>query len=424
MRKKLSSMLLAVMCCLFFVISCGGGGGGPDVVKVLPTPHIGVSSTTVAFGNVVWGEIAEQTISLQNTGSSSSSLSIGQIAGANPLVAPFSIQDDNCSGRLLAASQTCSFQVRFAPTNEGSGLADTFNIPSNDPGQLSVTVNVSGNGRGLRVFINEVTYSCPGIDLLMTVTDKDGIEQTGLLAGNFQLTENGVAITGFSITPITSPTPVSVALALDQSTSITPTDMSIIKAESKTFINQFTDPADEAAIIKFATSIELKQGFTTNKSLLNNAIDANYTGDRLETHLYDTLYYAIDLTDPRPNSRAVIMLSDGKDANYNDTLPGSVKTLAEVIARANEKGIPVFTIGLGNVDTGVMSQLANATGGQYFYAPTANNLNAIYGTIKNILTGKYTLTYTTQAQGSPITLDVVVTSGTQGEVIRQLTGCP
>ena len=123
-----------------------------------PSAQINVSSRQIANGNVVLNNISDQTISIQNTGSGS--LTIGQIAQANPLALPFSIVSDACSGQAVQPSAACSFNVRFSPTSQGT-FTDSFDIPSDASNENSVTVDVTGSGKALRVAINQVkTNSC------------------------------------------------------------------------------------------------------------------------------------------------------------------------------------------------------------------------------------------------------------------------
>ncbi len=430
---KLSAIIF--ICALMFTACGGGGGGGEEVISTTPIARIDLSTTSVAFGDVVWGEQSDQTITIQNTGASSSSLTIGQIAGTNSLALPFSIENDNCSGKSLTASQTCTFQVRFAPdTGDVSGLSDSFNIPTNDPDQPSGTVNVTGNGRGLRVYIDNVSYaSCPNIELIMTVTDKDGVKKDGLLDTDFILTEDGdVKIK--TLEAIITKLPVSVALALDYSGSMGPLSGQVItdmKTASKNFVDNLDGVNDEAAIINFSTDVIEAQAFTTDKDTLKLVIDNGYDPslDRNQTHLYDATYKAIEVTFPRDpsHSHAVVVLTDGED--YGGVgLPGSVRTLTEVIDYAKTNGVPIFTIGLGNAQTMILNQMANETGGQYFYAPDSSKLNAIYQKIADILTGQYKVTYSQSNNGPIRTLNVLVDIGglgsLQGVVTRQISGCP
>ncbi|MGE5699988.1 MAG: VWA domain-containing protein [Deltaproteobacteria bacterium] len=395
-----------------------------------PPPSIGVSSTNIAFGNVVWNNVSDQAITIQNTAAAGSdNLSIGQIASSNPLLAPFGIASDNCSGVKLEPTQTCAFNVRFSPTNQGSGLSDFFDIPSDDPIKSSLTVAVSGNGRALRVSINEVeTNNCPdNIVMSITVADKDGNPIAALLEDDMALSENGVlqSVTDFSTALL--PTPVSVVLTLDVSGTLT-NQFPNVKLYSKEFVGQL-HLGDEAAIISFSQLIQLKQGFTSDIAALQASIDGlALSGDR--TLLYDALWAAIDnaatLAIPT-NNRSIVLISDGKDQDNNAVSPGpgSVHTLDQVITHAQENAVNIYAIGIGNVVADVMNRLATETGGQYFFAPDSSQLGSIYQVIRTIIEGDYSVTYVPTARGT-ILLDVFVVDGLgrQGEVSRTVQGCP
>ncbi len=415
---------------LFALTGCGGGGSeGSSSVSTPPTsstPHIMASTTALAFGDVVLDNYLDQTITVQNTGSSS--LTIGQIAKANPLALPFSIVTDTCSGKQVTPSGTCTLQVRFSPSNQGE-FSDTFDIPSNDPKNNSVSVNVGGQGRALRVSIIQATIgSCPNISLVVAVTDKNGTPAPGLLQTNFSVSENGAPQAISSVSAILSPKPVSTAVLMDSSGSMTDV-LPDVETATTSFINQL-GPGDQAEIIKFAGTFQVEQGFTSDKSLLNAAIASAFTNTS-GTLVYDSLWRAIEdtATQPSTNVRALILVSDGYDNDRNDVFPGSVHTLTQVIDLANQNGVAIFTIGLGNVNTSVMTQLASETGGQYFFAPSFDQLSSIYQGIRNIFNGQYTVEYQSTSagsKGSSTMLGVVVVdqSGNEGVVSKQITGCP
>jgi hypothetical protein len=83
-------------------------------------------------------------------------------------------------------------------------------------------------------------------------------------------------------------------------------------------------------------------------------------------------------------------------------------------------------LGVNDTEKAILLQLANETGGQYYFAPTANDLNTIYLQIAEILVGQYTLEYTSQSSGGgSITLDVEVNfNGMTGKATKSFTGCP
>ncbi len=102
-----------------------------------------VSPDPVDFDTVILQEFSDLEITVTNTGDTA--LTIGTIASDDPLAAPFSIVDDDCSGQTISAGGSCTFAVRFSPTEEGD-FSDTFDIPSDHPQESPITVDVNGEG--------------------------------------------------------------------------------------------------------------------------------------------------------------------------------------------------------------------------------------------------------------------------------------
>jgi len=391
-----------------------------------PSAQINVSSRQIANGNVVLNNISDQTISIQNTGSGS--LTIGQIAQVNPLAPPFSIVSDACSGQAVQPSAACSFNVRFDPTSQGT-FTDSFDIPSNATNENSVTVDVTGSGKALRVAINQVNIiSCSTgtgvLELIVNVTDQNNTFLPGLTFGDFQLKENSVPQAIESVSQLTTTVPISVAMLLDYSGSVQ-NQLPTIEAASINFIG-YLNPDDEASIIKFAQLQQQMCSFTSDTNVLITAINtAPADLGNGGTHLYDALWFAVDKTAVRLKHKSIVLVSDGRD---EDSLgvPVSVKTLDEVIAYATENDVAIYTVGLVDVNGGVMNRLASETGGQYYYITTADQLSGVYQAISDILLGQYSIKYVSSLHGSsPIMLEVDVVDGTdEGVGAWQAVGCP
>ncbi len=97
----------------------------------------------VSFFNVDIGSSGQQTVTVTNEGATD--LMIGSIGQTNPLAAPFAIDTDNCTGQTIVPSGSCMLTVSFTPGAVAS-YPDAFDIPSNDPDQVTVTVSVNGDG--------------------------------------------------------------------------------------------------------------------------------------------------------------------------------------------------------------------------------------------------------------------------------------
>jgi len=428
-----TALILVVLISTGFLMGgCGGGGGsgsGSDTsntpTKPIP-PDINVSANQLLFGGIVQNNFTDRTITIQNRGSLN--LNIGWVALADPLTPPFSIENDNCSQKTLASLRTCTLQVRFSPVSQGA-FNNTFDIPSNDPDENPVTVTVSGDGKGLNVSINQVSTSCPSktVTLYITVSDSAG-NPLALTQDKFSLSENGAPIAPGDITfDDMVASPQSIALVLDISASMELRDaIDEMQAAAVSFINNLSAPPDEAEIIRFAKGVEPVPApvFTSDPDALKVAINTDPNINPVEfrdgTAMYDAVERAVtDTAAQGPGRRrAVVVIADGRDNS-------SFADLNELIDQALEKGVPVFTIGLGDVNAEIMQQLADETGGQYYYAPDESDLDAIYDKISEIISSQYTLAYTSSSSscGDIISLDVVVDdgSGLQGKDSRDIT---
>jgi len=117
------------------VLSLTGSGAAA------PTPAVGLSATTLAFGNQTIGMTsAAKTVSISNTGTAN--LVLGSITTTGTNAAEFA--PSNCSNTTLTPGTNCSISVTFTPAALNTRTA-TLSIPSNAGGSPH-GVALSGNG--------------------------------------------------------------------------------------------------------------------------------------------------------------------------------------------------------------------------------------------------------------------------------------
>ncbi len=98
---------------------------------------------------------------------------------------------------------------------------------------------------------------------------------------------------------------------------------------------------------------------------------------------------AVNQCNTQSGRKAIISLTDGESNAHTISLDNC-------IASAQSAGLPVFTIGLGSsIDRASLQRIAAETGGQYFEAPTAAELEYIYRLISQQIQNQYKITYTT-----------------------------
>jgi Mg-chelatase subunit ChlD len=113
------------------------------------------------------------------------------------------------------------------------------------------------------------------------------------------------------------------------------------------------------------------------------------------TALYDALWGSFQTLKGVAGRRAVVVLTDGRDENNPGTAPGSVHTFDEVLALGKQVGATVFAVALGTkVDTKVIDQLVEASGGQTYLAMDAEGLSDQFRRVVEDLRRRYVLGYT------------------------------
>jgi VWFA-related protein len=258
--------------------------------------------------------------------------------------------------------------------------------------------------------------SFPVIHSYVSVVSPQGQSIQGLSAANFTVQENFVTETITSVTPMSGGSvPISVALLLDRSGSMSSLNkLADAKAAALTFLSNLT-ANDRAAVISFSDNSTVDQIFTTNKTLLSNAINALAANGN--TALFDACLDGLNHTNAQSGRKAMIVLSDGADN-------ASSATLDRVIEYANLYNIPLYVIGLG-ITSGstfehTLQQLANGSGGRYYGAPSSADLAQIYQLISQQLQSQYRITYTTHNQNHDGTLrNVAVRCTYQGQSITR-----
>ncbi len=205
---------------------------------------------------------------------------------------------------------------------------------------------------------------------------------------------------------------VTVMLVIDvsrsmEATDIAPNRLAAAKAAAKSLVGELP-PDARVGVVSFSDSASVLVPPTTDRELVNQAIDNLRTMSA--TAIGDGILAALSVLpggdsqagSPDGRGRAqpaprrdtptsspvatIVLLSDG--ANNRGVHPVDAAT------RAQERNVRVYTIGIGSREGGVLfygnqflrvfldertlQQIAEITGGQYFFAPTAKDLSAIY----------------------------------------------
>lgn len=204
----------------------------------------------------------------------------------------------------------------------------------------------------------------------------DGQPLTGIKVTSVSFRENGRVQPVQLLCPDTS-VYNSVMLVIDNSGSIS-NALNGIKTAAIRFVDSLK-ASDEAALIRFGSGVTLAQDFTTNKTLLRNAINGMTAGGG--TPLYSAMLQAVTRLATRPGKKICITLTDGSD-NASSATP------SEIIALAKANAVTMYTIGFGasQLNEQVLREIASETGGKYYRVIGSGTLPTIFEEIALAIT--------------------------------------
>jgi len=251
------------------------------------------------------------------------------------------------------------------------------------------------SGRQSQVFRAAVDI----VSLNVTVVDGDTHYVTDLELPDFTVFEDGVKqdVTFFN----RRQQQIAMSMLLDSSASMED-KLQTLQVAAVNFVKRMK-PADLAQIIDFDSSVQIRQGFTSNQGNLESAILQTASGG--STSLHNAIYISLkELQKIRVQSeedvrrQALIVFSDGEDTS-------SLVSFDEVLDLAKRSETAIYTIALRGADTQtrgfreaefVMRQLAQETGGRAFFPSKIEDLNGVYNSIADELASQYSLAYTSR----------------------------
>lgn len=186
---------------------------------------------------------------------------------------------------------------------------------------------------------------------------------------------------------------VAAAVTMDYSGSMGSQQLLCMESGVKTYINAMGSN-DISEIIKFDDQVVVAQPFTSNKTLLINAVDSNFSLGG-STALYQSIYKGTTDVSPINSTqyiKSVIAFTDGGEN-------ASSVSRATMISTALSNAIPIYTIFLysstNNSYGWDMKNIADTTGGFFFWAKPDSSctsaLTGVYNTIKGQISGSYTM---------------------------------
>lgn len=162
---------------------------------------------------------------------------------------------------------------------------------------------------------------------------------------------------------------LNIAFVVDLSGSMYGTKLTTTKTAINSFIDVLED-TDKAALISFTSDAVMRCDMTNDKEALKSAV-TNMSADGL-TSIYKGIGKAIDIFESSElgGYKMMVVFTDGYD-EPSTTYETYYKTLVE---RARTAGITIYSVGISTIDEVLLTQVAESTGGKYYYASVISEL--------------------------------------------------
>jgi Ca-activated chloride channel family protein len=231
----------------------------------------------------------------------------------------------------------------------------------------------------------------------------------GLKKEDFVLLEDGTRqeITHFSQDSL----PLSVLLLIDRGGCLDPFSAEVHRAASDAISR--LKPTDEVAVMTYHDTTRLLQGFTRDRSLIEDALDRMPTHDEQADHCLNALFFdAAEYMNKASNpvGRRVVIAITGVTRNFDCPGSPSGKSAAQAIYESGsvvcgiipktadqglENGIMIWATRIGRLQGAAyldIQTLANETGGELL-VDKPENLNTTFQTLMDHLRSRYNLAF-------------------------------
>jgi Ca-activated chloride channel family protein len=232
----------------------------------------------------------------------------------------------------------------------------------------------------------------------VNVMDAHGAPVPDLTVDDFTLSENGQP-QKIAVFERDTSAPLSIVLAIDTSESVL-RDENLERNAAKHFVKALVRPQDEVDLMEFSDTVREVVSFTNDARRIDAGLSEIQRGDA--TALYDAIYLASQRlgethpTGPTTRRRVVVLITDGGDT----VKKGS--HYVQALEQAQRAGAMVYSLIIVPVwadagrDTGgehALIQMANDTGGKYYYVTEPRDLEPALSHVSDDLRTQYLLGY-------------------------------
>ncbi len=285
----------------------------------------------------------------------------------------YTVQSPN--GTVVASGQ---FDLSIKPYRSISVPLAIITRNFTVPGVYNATVNISANGSSWNFTGNMYVIS----DNRISAVKYANPEYIHYLDNKINLS---IVLRGESLMPDINRN-VDVILVIDRSGSMRwDGKIENAKKAAKSFVRYILRiNGTRVGVVTFEDKAALVVSLTDNLSIIERGIDSIYVigSTAIGLGIHKAREHFSQVSEPWAE-RYILLLSDGEDT----ASPESHNPIFEAINAKNE-GIIIYTVGVGSgSDTELMENIANITGGKFYYTATSDNIEKIYREIAGEISG-------------------------------------
>ncbi len=222
----------------------------------------------------------------------------------------------------------------------------------------------------------------PTLVAYVSIEDENGKAIDQLRKRDFEVREDGRLVTAFTVANVYQQDKTSTVLAIDTSGSTKGEPLKKGKEGAKHFTSLFSGMDGQMQLIALNGTPSRVMGWTRDIETIHTAIDN--LKSQGNTAIYDAIWIALESLSDKTGHKSIVLCTDGEDTS-------SVHGLEETIDSAKRAGVPIYTLGLksGDLDSGILKQIAEETGGLYLEAANSEQLMELYNRIGAKIKNEY-----------------------------------
>jgi hypothetical protein len=206
-----------------------------DVQATVPSSsQLNVSPTSLTFGSITVGSSAPQAATLTNSGPDALTVSQANVTGTGFSISGLSLP------LTVAAGQSATFTVTFAPNAAGSATA-SLSVVSNATNSPA-TVSLSGTGAGLSLAASPASLSFGNV-VLGSTSSPQTVTLTNTGTASVTVSQANVSGTGFSLNGLSLPLTLTAGQTATFNVSFAPTTTGSATGSLSVVSNATNSPA-------------------------------------------------------------------------------------------------------------------------------------------------------------------------------------